>query len=324
MRSQRTSSTTPRRLAPFALPPIIAIAIAIIILTWGPSSDSSEAATFGAAMSMSVDASQTAPCPVTKVSDETCIKNNQKFDVIVSADAIPTAGYTGAQAWIQYGVTGLVAKGVTLLWPDSDGLLYANGDTGSGVFAGALTSIGPVAPPSFNKTAIFGFSFTCTAAASQHVLVLEPIGGPNAGASGSGYTFITTITPATGPNLLINCLPPKLPYPGDTDGDGCADVRENLPKAQAASGGGRSFLNPWDYYDVASLSGPTPDGVIDLLYDILGVVQHYAPMGAPPYDVHYDRGPTTGPNPWNMTAPDGVIDLLNDILGVVQQFQHNC
>ncbi|MCH8066914.1 MAG: hypothetical protein IIC90_14000, partial [Chloroflexi bacterium] len=109
-----------------------------------------------------------------------------------------------------------------------------------------------------------------------------------------------------------------------TDGDGCPDVRENLPKSQAAIGGGRDYLNPWDFYDVAGLSGPTPDGVIDLLFDILGVISHYSPAGAPPYDVAFDRGPSTGPNPWNMTAPDGSIDLLNDILGVILQHGHDC
>ncbi|MCH8065960.1 MAG: FG-GAP repeat protein, partial [Chloroflexi bacterium] len=112
----------------------------------------------------------------------------------------------------------------------------------------------------------------------------------------------------------------KQPFPGDTDGDGCPDVRENLPKAQADQGGGRDWQDPNDFYDVAGLSGPTPDGVIDLLFDILGVIAHYSPQGASPYDAHYDRGPSAGPNPWNMTAPDGVIDLLNDILGVITQY----
>ena len=112
----------------------------------------------------------------------------------------------------------------------------------------------------------------------------------------------------------------KLPWPGDTDGDGCPDQSENLPKSEAANGGGRDWLNPWDYYDVNG------DGVIDLLNDILGVIQHYQPIagGAPPYDIVFDRGPTAGPNAWNMTAPDGVIDLLNDILGVIRQYGHNC
>ena len=50
-----------------------------------------------------------------------------------------------------------------------------------------------------------------------------------------------------------------------------------------------------------------------------------APTGTEPeYDVNFDRGPSTGPNFWNMTAPDGVIDLSNDILGVIQQYLHDC
>ncbi|MCH8160532.1 MAG: hypothetical protein IIB88_01425, partial [Chloroflexi bacterium] len=44
------------------------------------------------------------------------------------------------------------------------------------------------------------------------------------------------------------------------------------------------------------------------------------PGGAPPYDVTFDRGPSAGPNPWNMTAPDGIIDLVTDILGVIDQW----
>ena len=50
-----------------------------------------------------------------------------------------------------------------------------------------------------------------------------------------------------------------------------------------------------------------------------------APTGSEPeYDVNFDRGPSTEPNFWNMTAPDGVIDLSNDILGVIQQYLHDC
>ncbi|MCH8949924.1 MAG: hypothetical protein IIB87_06060 [Chloroflexi bacterium] len=114
----------------------------------------------------------------------------------------------------------------------------------------------------------------------------------------------------------------ELAGPGDTDGDGCPDVNEN--GLDETLGGLRDYKNPWDFYDIAGLSGPTPDGYIDLLYDILGVIQHYSPNGKPPYDAHYDRGPTAGPNAWNMTAPDGVIDLLNDILGVIQQYSPDC
>ena len=112
--------------------------------------------------------------------------------------------------------------------------------------------------------------------------------------------------------------PPATTQPGsgDTDGDGCADERENGP--DETQGGLRDHLNPWDFYDVNG------DGVIDLFNDILGVIFHYSLDGGPPYDVNFDRGPSAGPNPWNMTAPDGVIDLFTDILGVIQQHGHSC
>ncbi len=93
-------------------------------------------------------------------------------------------------------------------------------------------------------------------------------------------------------------------------------MNENLPKSQVANGGGRDYKNPWDWYDV------NQDGVIDIAFDILGVIDHWQPLpgGAPPYDVAYDRGASAGPNPWNMTAPDGIIDLVTDILGVIDQW----
>ena len=66
------------------------------------------------------------------------------------------------------------------------------------------------------------------------------------------------------------------------------------------------------------------DRQVDLFNDIVSVMEHYSPMGNLPYDVWYDRGPSEGPNQWNMTAPDGKIDLFNDIVGVVNQFGHDC
>ena len=106
--------------------------------------------------------------------------------------------------------------------------------------------------------------------------------------------------------------PAKQPDPGDTDGDGCSDKREN--GSDETLGGLRDYLNPWDWYDV------NQDGIIDLFTDILGVIGHYSLDGSPPYDVIYDRGASAGPNAWNMTAPDGIIDLFTDILGVISQY----
>ncbi len=127
-------------------------------------------------------------------------------------------------------------------------------------------------------------------------------------------------TPTSTPT--VTPTPTKQPEPGDTDGDGCSDQREN--GADEKLGGQRDYKNPWDFYDVLGAGFGPPDGIVDLSNDIFSVLQSYSPTGAPPYNVLYDRGPTTGPNVWNMTAPDGVIDLSNDILGVIQQYLHDC
>ena len=102
----------------------------------------------------------------------------------------------------------------------------------------------------------------------------------------------------------------------DFDGDGCRNGAEytlNVPV-----GGVRNPLDSEDYYDVSI----PKDGVIDLANDILGVINHFAPGGDPPYDVNFDRGVTfqNGPNFWNHGPRDGVIDLPNDITSVVNQF----
>ena len=132
-------------------------------------------------------------------------------------------------------------------------------------------------------------------------------------------------TPRATPTITSTptVTPTKQPDPGDTDGDGCSDQREN--GLDEVLGGLRDYKNPWDFYDVLGGGGGPPDQIIDLPNDILGVIQHFAPLGTEPtYDVNFDRGPSSGPNAWNMTAPDGVIDLPNDILGVIQQFGHSC
>ncbi len=122
-------------------------------------------------------------------------------------------------------------------------------------------------------------------------------------------------------DLTVECV--GLPEPGDTDGDGCSDAKEF--GMDETLGGRRDYLNPWDFFDVYGPGqSPTLDGVIDLPNDVLGVIQHFAPQGQPPYEVSFDRGHRDGEILWNMTAPDGVIDLPIDILGVIYQFGHNC
>ncbi len=140
---------------------------------------------------------------------------------------------------------------------------------------------------------------------------------PVSGCPAAPPTPTVTPTPTATLTPTVTPTPTKLPFKGDTDGDGCPDVSEN--GLDETLGGQRDYKNPYDWYDI------NQDGVIDLLNDILGVIQHYETSGnqLPPYDVVYDRGPSAGPNAWNMTAPDGVIDLLNDILGVILQYSPN-
>ena len=109
--------------------------------------------------------------------------------------------------------------------------------------------------------------------------------------------------------------PTKQPFPGDTDGDGCTDEQES--GLNEFLGGQRDFLDPWDYFN------PSGDG-FNRMDDVLGVIEHYSPDGAPPYDISYDIGPVVGPDYWNFTAPDGLITLADDILGIIHTYHHDC
>ncbi len=100
----------------------------------------------------------------------------------------------------------------------------------------------------------------------------------------------------------------------DWDGDGCRNGAEYTLDVPA--GAYRNPLDSEDFYDVSI----PKDGVIDSSNDILGVISHYSPVGEPPYDVYYDRGPSIGPFFYNHGPRDGVIDLSNDILSVVNQY----
>jgi hypothetical protein len=118
----------------------------------------------------------------------------------------------------------------------------------------------------------------------------------------------------------------KAPANGDTDGDGCPDVREQqtAPGSQV-SGGLRDYLNPWDYFE------PTHNGQ-NRVDDILLVVRQFfrddtdsnpgLPPYAPGYTIDTDRT-FVGPNLWNLGPPDGK-ERVDDVLNEVHQFFHDC
>ena len=280
----------------------------------------------GGAMSLNV--TNTFLCPGGPVAGEVCVGQDQKFSVVAVADAIPANGYILMQVWLDYDNQGLVHKKNTLaLWPDCElATFLTSKDAGNnGVVAACLTALFG-SPPSFHIGDLYSFSFTCTTGPSSSQLELIPAGVAPAGVSGTlfvefGITGAQLVPTVSG--ITVNCVTPPQPEPADTDGDGCSDQREIGP--DETLGGLRDFTNPHDFYDVLGPGASLPtDGVVDLPNDILGVIQRFSPTGAAPYDVAFDRGPSVGPNPWNMSAPDGVIDLPNDILGVIQQFNHSC
>ena len=106
----------------------------------------------------------------------------------------------------------------------------------------------------------------------------------------------------------------KLAYPGDTDGDGCPDVREHGPIPN--TGGVRDYRNPHDYFN------PTHDGQ-NRIDDVLLVRdQYFIDSGDLGYTQDTDRT-LLGPNAWNTGAPDG-LQRVDDILNMVKQYFHDC
>jgi hypothetical protein len=104
---------------------------------------------------------------------------------------------------------------------------------------------------------------------------------------------------------------------GDTDGDGCPDVKEQQTAiGSQTSGGLRDYLNPWDYFN------PTHDGQIRI-DDVLAVASRYGKAtGDPTYSIDYDRA-YIGPNNWNLGPPNGAITIA-DVLSSIRQYNHDC
>jgi hypothetical protein len=127
--------------------------------------------------------------------------------------------------------------------------------------------------------------------------------------------------------------------PPDYDGDGCEDVDENW--IDPTVGGLRDPTNFWDFFDVftpTGLQAPFPPQWRDRSVtglDFFAVLSRFgssgdpgidplsAPPAAPAYHTSFDRGPSGGPNPWNLTAADGAI-TGQDFFAVLAQFGHTC
>jgi hypothetical protein len=117
----------------------------------------------------------------------------------------------------------------------------------------------------------------------------------------------------------------------DSDLDGCMDPIESGPFP--AQGGERDHLNFWDLYDTPNALNVRDNAVAAA--DAFRVLQRFgatgdpmidpftAPPAAPAYHTAFDRGPSSGPNPWNLTAANGSI-ASTDFFAALAQFGHGC
>ena len=209
--------------------PLLAIAIAVMLFAFNPTTDTTEAATPGAAMSLRVDASDTFPCAGGPVAGKVCVPLNGKFEVIVVADGIDTGtGYILAQTWIDYDKSGLVhvtatdpstpapdvscATGVghpCAFWPELAGATFLTFEDppNNGAAAGGLTGlINPLS--SFHKGDLFAFSLTCTSGQSSSAINLVAINVAPAGTSGTHFKDVgNTVTIPSLTGINVNCNP---------------------------------------------------------------------------------------------------------------------
>ncbi|MGH3521582.1 MAG: flexitail domain-containing putative surface protein, partial [Mycobacterium sp.] len=232
------------------------------------------------------------------------------FSVSVYLRSLPTApsfyGYEGFQFTLEYSaVTAIENKQAVhpFYWPNCSlvGLVFNPGVEQVGC------AIGIGAAPSTYTGRMAAPEFTCTSEGAitlMHGVSLTSIVDHN----------LFEFTEAGGNDSLnIHCVPP-LAYPGDTDGDGCPDIREM--GMNQMMGGRRNFVNPWDWFD------PTGDHMTTIS-DPLAVADHYGRNYLDTgYDAKYDRT-YIGPNPWNLGPPNGQI-RIDDVLTSLHQYGAGC
>jgi hypothetical protein len=150
-----------------------------------------------------------------------------------------------------------------------------------------------------------------------------------------------TATPTGTPTRTPTATPTRTPTPTsiggsgvDSDFDGCTDEAESQPAEMVGSGGGRDQHNFWDFFDVPTGAGPSRDKSV-AAPDVFAVIFRFnsegdsgisplsPPPAAPAYHPAYDRGPSAGPNTWNLTAANGTI-AATDVFAVIGQFGHAC
>jgi hypothetical protein len=220
--------------------PLLAIAVAVMVFSFNPTADTTEAATDGAELNLAVDPADDTACPGEKVpkgaDPMVCVGLGQTFTLQVNAAASPQQGYILAQTWINYGdllgdqsASGAV-KAEAVTWPDCTVATFLTTNTDQGGNAnmdswsgGCLTDLlDPVGNPSFYKGTLFTIDLTCPATPdtlgdNNHIITQLAAGTAPAGTSGAQFTDVASaaIIPDLG-NLEVNCVPGPTDTPTST------------------------------------------------------------------------------------------------------------
>ncbi len=218
------------------------------------------------------------------------------------------------------------------MWSENAGWISLNcsntGTCGSVNYSVGNTAFGDLLGYAWSENAGW-ISFTCgntgtcgTVTYGVHINTSTGVFSGQAWGENIGWiTFNCSTTSSCGsvPYQVRTSWPGKSPG-GDSDGDGCPDVKEQqTANGSEFSGGRRDYLNPWDYFNPEKVNTPNTQTVAD----ILAVVLHFGKnAGDPGYSTQYDRT-AMGPNPWNLGPPDGKITVA-DIIAAILQFGHNC
>ena len=175
----------------------VTIALAAVLAFALVQQGSSDAATDGASMVLEIAGQQ----------GKVEVDVGSSFQVDVIGDQVPKEnGYIQAQAWLQFGNSGLTFKNSTTTWPDCFEQTDISADTSTSAWRGCITAIVDF-PASFYKGELFSFTLTCPAGKSSHTIDLEPSGGPNAGTKGALYREFDTINfiVPTVQGIDVNC-----------------------------------------------------------------------------------------------------------------------
>ncbi len=265
----------------------------------------------------------TLACDVGPIIRPCMLATGQSFSIDVLASQPPPLGYTGYQVVLQYsGVINLVNQtgSEENEWPPCAPEFTTEDLSKTNMYVLACKS-GVVPNPSTYTGALANVHFVCKEPGTAQI---DLVGGP-----GSQVSFYSRLPQGgqplrvylkglfkgpkeVGDAFQITCAA-KSPT-GDTDGDGCSDIRENGPDEKL--GGRRNFLNPYDYMNP---TGDRMNRVDDILY-VIG--RYFNDDPAPLYNPVADRT-YWGPQVWNLGPPNQQI-RLDDVLAIVKQYYHDC